>query len=163
MSWHEPIPDAGLVVDMIKRELERDTNWDTVDIRVEMFEEADGFDSTEAKTPFEIFTKLLGVNKDHPKWKTIKGRYYQSRTEMVRDMTNEGMTQQEIAESMGISQPMVSKIITLDKNGYTPQERTQVNLSNYTKPETAAGKLVDKFGHEWCRDLVNALKEQLSG
>ena len=163
MSWYEPTPDAGLVLDMIKRELERDTNWDEVDIRVEMFEEANGYDNTEAKTPFQIFTKLLGVTKANigeTKWKTIKDRYYASRRQRVQELADEGLSQRAIAKQVGVSKTQVVKDLgTHDKKGDQPRRVYQV--SNYTKPETAAAKLLDKFGHDWCRDLQAALGEAL--
>jgi hypothetical protein len=160
MSWHAPTPSVDLIINMIKRELETDTNWDNVDIRIEMFEEAGGYDTTEAKAPFQIFTRLLGVNKGHSKWKTIESRYREARRQHERELRDRGLSLRAIGKKVGVSKSQVEKdLSTHDKKGGQPRRVYQV--SNYTKPETAAAKLLDKFGHGWCSDLVVALKGQL--
>lgn len=67
-------------------------------------------------------------------------------------------TQKELAELYGLKQQAISKI--LQKDGI-PQKSSKTKISytmnNYTKPETAAFKIREKFGDEFAKKLKDEL------
>jgi hypothetical protein len=83
---------ADTALRAIEGYLEQDTPWETVDKLIAIFAEKGGYEEKHIGTPFEIFTKCLGVTKAHPKYKTIKDRYYASRRERVRELRDEGLS-----------------------------------------------------------------------
>ena len=78
----------------------------------------------------------------------------------IHRLRDVGMTQQAIADEVGISQKTVSNILS-DKSVITEKllkrEILRYTVSSYTKPETAAAKIRDKFGDEFATLLKEAL------
>jgi len=156
-------PDDALHA--IEGYLQRDTPWEEVDNLIDIFEKKGGYEEKGIGTPFEIFTKLLKVTKQsvgETKWKTIRSRYYDARRQRVRKLRDEGLSQRAIAKQVGVDEKQVRRELrTYNKKGPHPRDVIRYMVTSYTNPETAARKLLEKFGAEWCRELAIGVLEEL--
>lgn len=147
-------PDDALHA--IEGYLKRDTPWEEVDKLIDIFAKKGGYEEKGIGTPLEIFTKCLGVDNKHPKYPKIKERYYDQRRRRERELRDQGLSLRAIAKKVGISEAQVRKDLrTYNKKG--TQDVTRYQVTSYTKPETAAQKLREKFGAAWCRKLATEL------
>ena len=77
----------------------------------------------------------------------------------------EGKTQREIAEELGVSQRTVSddlaeKNVRTQKPAKEPRQRIRYEITQYTKPETAARRIREVFGDEFAASLAISLRPQ---
>lgn len=80
----------------------------------------------------------------------------------ARELREEGKTQQEIAEELGVSQPTVhadlsEKPVITQKPDKEPRKWIQYTIRNTTKPETAARRIREVFGDEFADQLSECL------
>jgi DNA-binding XRE family transcriptional regulator len=121
---------------------------------------------------FERFG-IYGLDLDQPakllkelRTETGKKKYQiairQGKAKALRD---EGLTQQAIADELGVSRPTIVSDLVSENGVMTPKtdthrERVTYQLSQYTKPETAARKIREKFGGEFANELSHALTQK---
>jgi DNA-binding XRE family transcriptional regulator len=85
------------------------------------------------------------------------------RQEKAKALREEGMTQREIAGELGVSRPTVAADLMSEKSVRTPKpdkeprQRTHYEITQYTKPETAAKRIREVFGNEFADALVAAM------
>lgn len=122
-------------------------------------------------TPEQFFERMgiFGLNLDEParlikelrKKRSSKRDEIVARAEKVRELREQGMTQQAIADELGVSRRTVNSDMCAEKSVMTQkpaQPRKAVyQISEYTKPETAAQKIRDKFGEEFAFALGTLL------
>lgn len=84
------------------------------------------------------------------------------RNEKIKELRAEGKTQAEIAGEVGLSQNRVSEIVS--ENSVITQKTDKpkrtidgYRITQYTKPETAAAKIREKFGDEFADTLKQLL------
>jgi hypothetical protein len=70
-----------------------------------------------------------------------------------------------VAEELGVSQPTVhadlsEKNVRTQKPDKEPRQRTRYEISQYTKPETAARRIREVFGDEFAASLAISLRPQ---
>jgi predicted transcriptional regulator len=90
-----------------------------------------------------------------------------ARQEKAKELREEGKTQREIAEELGVSQQTVSvdlslpekEVITL-KTGKEPRKVIGYRITQYTKPETAARRIREVFGDEFAASLAISLRPE---
>ena len=89
-----------------------------------------------------------------------------ARAAKAKELREEGKTQQEIAEELGVSQQTVSSDLSLpEKEVITPkagkEPRTVIGyrITQYTKPETAARRIREVFGDDFADALAESLRE----
>jgi predicted transcriptional regulator len=87
------------------------------------------------------------------------------RRETVKSLREDGLTQQEIADELGVHRNTVNSDLCTKNEVYTkeivhkePRKVTQYKISQYTKPEVAAKKIREIFGDEF----ADRLDEELS-
>lgn len=88
------------------------------------------------------------------------------RTQKAKELRSQGLTQQQIADQLGVSQQRVGQNLQenrvyTQKTSKPPRKVVQYKISQYTTPDTAAQKIRDKFGDEFADALADALKESL--
>jgi predicted transcriptional regulator len=74
------------------------------------------------------------------------------------------LTQQEIADQVGVSQQRVAQIIQektvrTEKTCKPKRAKLRYEITSYTKPETAAQKIIDTFGEEFAKNLATHLSK----
>jgi DNA invertase Pin-like site-specific DNA recombinase len=85
------------------------------------------------------------------------------RNEKIKQMKANGVANIKIAEKFKLSEGRVSQIIneSLENNSLLKNPKDYIKYSftmnNYTKPETAAIKIRDKFGDEFADQLKELL------
>lgn len=153
----------GMVLSAIQANLETDTDWEHMDeLVMSRFVDVGGYEETGVGSPFEVFTKCLGINSKHPKYQIIRKRYLVKRRELVAELADEGLSQRAIAERMGVSQGTVmNDVNSYNKKPIQPRDVIRYQVTSYTKPETAARKITDKFGADWAYELQLALEDIL--
>ena len=82
----------------------------------------------------------------------------------AREMEAQGKTTNEIAAAFGVTDRTIRNWKAEKNRVMTPKvsaarQRITYQVSNYTKPETAARKLREKFGAEWCQQLRKELSK----
>jgi hypothetical protein len=89
-----------------------------------------------------------------------------TRRAVAKELQAAGLTQQQIAAKLGVSTKTVQRDV--DRNGVAtpkvstpPRKDDRLRFGLGTTPETAAGKLADKFGDEWCRELCHVMVSRL--
>jgi predicted transcriptional regulator len=88
-----------------------------------------------------------------------------ARQEKAKELREEGKTQREIAEELGVSQRTVSddlaeKNVRTQKPAKEPRQRIRYEISQYTKPETAARRIREVFGDEFAASLAISLRPE---
>ena len=120
-------------------------------------------------TPEKFFERMgiLGLDLENPaklikalrsKRSPTKAKFI-ARAEKAIALREQGLTQQAIADELGVSQPTISdhlsgKRVQTQKADKAPRKVTQYTVTQYTTPETAALKIREKFGDEWAQKLV---------
>lgn len=113
---------------------------------------------------------ITGLNLDDPaklikelrkKDSQIKRRLLERNRE-IHAKREEGKTQQQIADEVGLSQRRVGQIleanpVMTEKTSKSKRERTIYQINSGTSPEVAARKIIDKFGIEFAMALSEAL------
>jgi hypothetical protein len=74
------------------------------------------------------------------------------------------LTQQEIADQVGVSQRRVGQIleektVITEKTSKPKRDVKGYRITSYTKPETAAQKIIDIFGEEFAKNLATHLSK----
>jgi len=99
--------------------------------------------------------------------RVTKQQEIQRRREKVRVLADQGHTQQQIAEAMGVSQPTVADDIKAlsEKSGIPqkadkPRQRKTYQIQSGTKPETAAQRIRETFGDDFAIQLGTLLVSQ---
>ena len=87
-----------------------------------------------------------------------------ARAAKAKELREEGKTQQEIAEVLGVSQRTVSddlaeKPVITEKPAKEPRKWIQYTIRNTTKPETAARRIREVFGDDFADALAESLME----
>ena len=112
---------------------------------------------------------IFGLDLDEPaklirdlrKKRSSKKAEIIARAKTVRELREQGMTQQAIADELGVSQRTVSDDLLAEKSVMTQKtakpRKAAYQISEYTKPETAAEKIHAKFGAEFAHALKEAL------
>jgi len=124
-------------------------------------------------TPEELFDRMgiLGLDLEEPaklikalrSKKSTKKQEIIARAEKAKELREEGKTQQQIADELGVSRRTVNSDISAENTVQTPkpaQEKRKViqyTITQYTTPETAANKIRDKFGDEFADQLKELL------
>lgn len=122
-------------------------------------------------TPEQFFERMgiFGLDLDEPaklirdlrKKRSSKKAEIIARAKTVRELREQGMTQQAIADELGVSQRTVSDDLLAEKSVMTQKtakpRKAVYQISEYTKPETAAEKIHAKFGAEFAHALKEAL------
>jgi predicted XRE-type DNA-binding protein len=86
-----------------------------------------------------------------------------ARQERAKELHEQGATQQQIADELGVSQQTVSRDL-LKKSVYTqkmskqPRKVVQYKISQYTDPKTAAQKIRATFGDDFAEQLCDELQ-----
>ena len=90
-----------------------------------------------------------------------------ARQEKAKELREEGKTQREIAEELGVSVPTVKRDARGHKSGYNPKNDPKpprkvigYRITQYTKPETAARRIREVFGDEFAASLAISLCPQ---
>jgi hypothetical protein len=114
--------------------------------------------------PARLIATLRGGDSDQVK-KQIGVKLYEVRREKVQELKTQDptLTQQEIADQVGVSQQRVAQIIQektviTEKTCKPKREIKGYRITSYTKPETAAQKIIDIFGEEFSRQLLEQIK-----
>jgi predicted transcriptional regulator len=123
------------------------------------------------ETPEQFFAQLglLDLDLDEPaklikelrKKRSTKRAQIIARAQKAKELREQGKTQQQIADELGVTQRTVStdleenRVITPKTS--KPRKVIGYRITEYTKPETAAQKLIDTFGDKWCSELVKEL------
>ena len=87
-----------------------------------------------------------------------------ARAAKAKELREEGKTQQEIAEVLGVDQKTISRdlgrneVIT-QKMPKEPRTVIGYRITQYTKPETAARRIREVFGDEFADALAESLME----
>ena len=86
----------------------------------------------------------------------------------ARALQEQGLTQREIAEELGVSRPTIAsdlseKSVRTEKTDKAKRKVKRYEISQYTKPETAANKIIATFGGGFAADLANAIREHVDG
>jgi hypothetical protein len=108
-----------------------------------------------------VYDALLILDPDH----AVPLKEAVSKAEKAHDYkaANPNATQQQVAEAVGCTQGRVSQLL---KNGvYTPKinnpkpkrQVLQYKITQYTKPETAAKRIIEKFGDDFAQQLIDAM------
>ena len=83
------------------------------------------------------------------------------RDEEIRRMNAEGFTQTEIGERVGLSQGRVAQVLLENRvrtpKTNNPRKTVRYEISQYTKPATAAEKIRATFGPDFAQKLKDAL------
>ena len=103
--------------------------------------------------------KLIAALRDMPADATaadIPKRF--ARNEKIKEMREEGMTQQAIADEVGLAKSTVNDIcsgkqVATQKTEQPKRKWIGYAITQYTKPETAAQKIRDTFGDEFADQL----------
>ena len=93
----------------------------------------------------------------------------QRRAEKVKQLRDQGMTQQQIADAVGVHRNTVSSDLNqcTEKSVQTekpvqPRKVTQYTVTQYTKPETAAEKIRAKFGDDFALQLAASIQTEIT-
>jgi len=123
-------------------------------------------------TPEQFFDHMgiLGLDLEEPAKliKALRAKRSTKRAEIIRraeeakKLREQGLTQQKIAEALGVSRPTVAadlseNTVMTPKSDKEPRKTTVYQISQYTMPETAAEKIRDKFGSDYAKALKEAL------
>lgn len=154
-AFSDRVPDAvdhlaDIIEDVYAFELWKDNYLDTPE---EFFEHM-GIFGLDLEEPAKLL-KALRSKRSSKKAEII------ARAEKVKELRKQGMTQQAIADELGVSQKTVSddlveKSVMAQKTTKAPRKAVY-QISEYTKPETAAIKIHEKFGAEFAQQLKEAL------
>jgi predicted XRE-type DNA-binding protein len=108
----------------------------------------------------EGFRDISWIEEDFAKSapKTLKKDVQEIKTQ---DPT---LTQQEIADQVGVSQGRVAQIllektVRTEKTNNPKRVKLRYEITSYTKPETAAQKIIDIFGEEFAKNLATHLSK----
>lgn len=128
------------------------------------------FDLVESAIPEIIHRLHAGESFDLQKADGSKTRVISKSDEIAqrqtkaRELRGEGRTQQEIAEELGVSRRTVcsdldcaEKPVMTEKPAQQPRQRITYQITQYTKPETAARRIREVFGDEFANDLAGCL------
>ena len=129
------------------------------------------FDLVESAIPEIIHRLHAGESFDLQKADGSKTRVMSKSEEIIdrqtkaKELREEGKTQREIAEELGVSQPTVhadlseNRVIT-EKPDKEPRKVIGYRITQYTKPETAARRIREVFGDEFAASLAISLRPQ---
>ena len=98
-----------------------------------------------------------------------KQREIAERVEKSKALVNDGMTQREAAEVLGVNHDTIAKdckrnIVITEKILQKPKRKVDgYRITQYTKPTTAAEKIIGKFGVEFSMDLADAILKEMHG
>jgi len=101
--------------------------------------------------------------KDGRKVSLSKRAAVNARAATAKDLVAGGMTQAQAGEVLGVSQQTVGRGLSRNdvithKVDNTKRTQIQLTIRASTAPETAARKILEKFGREFCDELVAALE-----
>ncbi len=99
-------------------------------------------------------------NKSAPQIKLSFQEKVAPRNQEIRARYAAGKTQKSIAVNVGPGDRQVRNILKAGQKSHGAS-RTVYQLQSGTNPETAAGKIIDKFGDEYAANLSAALTLQL--
>jgi transposase len=89
--------------------------------------------------------------------------------EIQIEVINDGMTQREAAEVLGVGVATINRdcskneVITSKMEQKPKRKVDGYRITQYTKPTTAAEKIIDKFGVEFSMDLADAILKEMHG
>jgi hypothetical protein len=128
------------------------------------------FDLVESAIPEIIHRLHAGESFDLQKADGSKTRVMSKSEEIIdrqtkaKELREEGKTVREIAEETGVSVGQAHSDICSENSVMTqktehkqPRQRITYQITQYTKPETAARRIRDIFGDEFANDLAGCL------
>jgi DNA-binding CsgD family transcriptional regulator len=126
------------------------------------------FDLVESAIPEIIHRLHAGESFDLQKADGSKTRVMSKSEEIIdrqtkaKQLREEGKTQREIAEELGVDQKTISRdlgknTVITEKMPKEPRKVIGYRITQYTKPETAARRIRDIFGDEFANDLAGCL------
>ena len=96
--------------------------------------------------------------------KMVKRDEINQRAEIVREMVGSGLSQSYVADEFGVSKKTIQRY--MDRNTVraeevsTPKRKViRYEISQYTQPDVAAAKIIEKFGKEFALRLGKLLCE----
>ena len=159
-AFEDMVPDAinhlaDVIEDVYTYELWRERRLDTPEAFLENF----GIFGLDLENPAKLIKELR--NKKSP-----KRREMEARQKAAKELREQGMTQQQIADRLGVNQRTVSsdleeKSVMTQKVSKEPRRRGVYQISQYTKPSTAAAKIREKFGDAFAADLAAEIMSDL--
>ena len=156
-AFNYNVPDAvehlaDIIEDVYTFELWKDNYLDTP----EQFLERIGILGLDLEEPAKLI-KELRKKRSSKKAEIIK------RAEEAKRLRDQGMTQREIAERLGVTDRTIrddlkaAEKTVMTEISSASRQRITYQITNYTKPTTAAEKIRATFGDEWARELADSL------
>lgn len=141
---------ADVIEDVYAFELWRDKYLDTP----EQFFERLGLFELDLDEPAKLIKELR-------KKKSSYRDQIIARAAKAKELREQGMTQQAIADELGVHRNTIASDLCTEKSVRTQKtvqpRKARYEISEYTKPETAAQKIRDKFGDEFAFALGTLL------